>query len=345
MILYRKTQQLRIQRASIPAPPYWAATAIAPYGPRRSAPVAIDYLELRASYTDRLEVTVCDDVRDALERSARIASPALIDAAEFAEVVFRRGEEALRFCCDNGTTALHLVSTRGTLPMSACDRAVVVIAVWPVDFARLQELIADARERRLRWGVAVPIIFPTTTDLGALGEIAQMAHDSGSRFLAALPLELDPTARKAIAETLSPAGDRESYEMLFHADLEPIHVATERHIAALASEIGVPDFILPPRWSERSNWNAAILLTLAATRMIGMKRDVEIASRIARSARAVAQLDKPLERIAVAASLSIVEPLDDISVDILTDWLENGHSAYVDHINKQWRLRRDVGVA
>ena len=72
---------------------------------------------------------------------------------------------------------------------------------------------------------------------------------------------------------------------------------------------------------------------------------MEIASRIARSARVVAQLEKPLERIASAASLSIVESLDDISVDVLNDWLDGGRSAFVDHINKQWRLRRDVGVA
>jgi hypothetical protein len=343
LILYRKSQQLRIQRSAIPAPPFWAATAIAPYGPRRAAPIAIDYLGLRASWSDRLEVNVCEDVRDELERSPRIAEPALIDAAEFAEVVFRRGEEALRFCCDSGTTAMQLVSTRGTLPASACDRATVVIATWPVDFPRLEEMFAAARG--MRWGAAIPVIFPATTNLGTLRDIADLAHEHGAMFLAALPLELDATARKAIAETLSPTDDRESYEMLFHADLEPVQTATERHVAALAAEIGVADFVVPPRWNERSNWNAAILLTLTASRMIAMKRDVEIASRIARSARAVAQLDKPLERIAAAASLGIVESLDDISVDILTDWLETGRSTYVDHINKQWRLRRDVGVA
>ena len=345
MIIYRKTQQLRMQRSAIPAPPFWAATTIAPYGARRAAPIAIDYLELRASCSDRMEVTVCDDVRDELERSPRIAEPAMIEATEFAEVVFRRGEEALRFCCDVGATAIHLISTRGAAPMSTCDRAVVTIATWPIDFPRLEELFASARERRLRWGIAIPVIFPATTHLGTLRDLADLAHENGAMFLAALPMELDPTARKAIAETLAATDDRESYEMLFHADLEPIHVATERHIAALAADVGVADFIQPPRWHERSNWNAAILLTLAATRMIGMKRDVEIATRIARSARAVAQLDKPLERIASAASLSIVEALDDISVDILTEWLESGRSAFVDHINKQWRLRRDVGMA
>ena len=81
MIIYRKAQQLRIQRSAIPAPPFWAATSIAPYGARRAAPIAIDYLDLRASYADRMEVTVCANVRDALERSPRIAEPALIDAA------------------------------------------------------------------------------------------------------------------------------------------------------------------------------------------------------------------------------------------------------------------------
>jgi len=336
LIIYRKAQQLRMQRSAIPAPPFWAATAIAPYGPRRAAPIAIDYLDLRASYADRMEVTVCEDVRDALERSPRIAEPALIDAAEFAEVIFRRGEEVLRFCCDTGATAVHLVSTQGALPAAACDRAVVVIAAWPVDFPRLEEMFTGAKG--MRWGVVVPVIYPATTNLEALRHIATLAHEHGAMFLAALSLELDAGARKAIAD------DREEYDMLFHTDLEPIQVATERHIAALAAEVGLADFILPPRWNERSNWNAAILLTLTATRMIGMKRDVEIASRIARSARAVAQLDKPLQRVASAASLSIVESLDEISVDILTEWLETGRSAYVDHINKQWRLRRDVGV-
>jgi len=339
LIIYRKAQQLRIQRSPIPELPFWTATTIAPYGAKRAAPIAIDYLELRASFSERMEVTVCEDVRDELERSASIREPVLIEASEFAEVVFRRGEEALRFCCDIDATAIHLVSTRGTLPKTACERAIVVIAAWPVDIPRLLELFGNARERRMRWGAAIPVIFPATTNLDTLREIANAARENGAMFLAALPIELDPTARKMIA------GDREDYEMLFHGDVEPLQVATERHIAALAADIGAADFILPPHWEEKSNWNAAILLTLTASRMIAMKRDVEIASRIARSARVVAQLEKPLERIASAASLSIVESLDDISVDVLNDWLDGGRSAFVDHINKQWRLRRDVGVA
>jgi len=58
----------------------------------------------------------------------------------------------------------------------------------------------------------------------------------------------------------------------------------------------------------------------------------------------VAQLDKPIARVAEAASLSIIEALDPISVEALTEWLETGGSSYVEHINKQWRLRRDSGV-
>ncbi len=347
MIIYRKATQLRIQRSAVPEPPYWSATSIAPYGARRAAPVAIDYLELRASWSDRLEVAICEDARDELERAAEqqpISDPALIEATEFAEVIFRRGEEILRFCCNLGCASMHLISTRGALPVSACERAVVVIATWPLEFPRLEALFRDARERRFRWGIAVPVIFPVTTDLRSLSQIAELGHDNGALFLASLPLDLDATARKAIAESLSVAADRESYEMLFHADLEPIHVATERHIAALAAETGLHDFIVPPRWPEKSNWNAAVLLTLAATRMIAMKHDVEIASRIARSARVIALLEKPLERVAAAANLSIIQSLDDISIDVLTDWIDTGRSAFVDHINKQWRLRRDVGL-
>src|SRR5207253_7327507 len=179
VIIYRKSQQLRIQRSPIPEPPFWAATTIAPYGTRRAAPIAIDYLELRASFSERMEVTVCDDVRDELERGAQIAEPALIEATEFAEVVFRRGEEALRFCCETGATAIQLVSTRGALPMSACDRAVIVITTWPVDFVALKQMLDDARARRLRWGIAIPVIFPATTSLGTLSDLAQMAHNSG----------------------------------------------------------------------------------------------------------------------------------------------------------------------
>ena len=338
MIIYRKTSHLRLQRIPIPEPPYWAATIIAPYSPRRAEPIAIDYLELQATRAERFEVAVCDDVRDELERAAermRVREPVLIDATESAEIVFRRGQEALEFCAENDSAAIHLVSSRGALPDGSPDGATVAIAPWPLEFDRVQALFDEARARQLRWGVAVPVMYPVTTDLTALTQLAEAAH--GATFFAALPIDIDAAARKAIAED-------ESYEMLFHADLEPIHVATERHIAALAAEIGSEDFIVPPRWERRTNWNASVLLTLAASRMLAMKREVETAWRIVRSARAIVQLEKPIERVAEAASLSIIESLDPISVEALTEWIESGRSSFVDHINKQWRLRRDVGV-
>ena len=327
MILYRKSPSLRVQRFASPEPPYWAATAIAPYSARRAAPVAIDYVELNATGTDRVECSVTDHVEAETARA-----PVLIDAAEWSEVIYRRGDAAMRLAPE----AMQLVTH--AIPESA--DAYTIISAWPLELDRLERLFAEARG--LQWGVVVPVIFPVTTDLAALDRLAHGAKESGARFLAALPVDIDATARKALAQTMTL--DDETYEMLFHADLEPLSIATERHIAALAHEIGLADFVIPPRWHERSNWNGAILLMLAATRMIAMKHDLELATRLARSARVVAQLDKSIERIAQAANLSIIEGLDEISVDVLTDWLESGRSAYVDHIDKQWRLRRDAGV-
>lgn len=336
MILYRKAPSLRIVRAAVPEPPYWAATTIAPYSARRAAPVAVDYGALTATSAARLEVNVCDDVRDELERVSqrhRVVGPLLIDATESAEMVYRRGDDALQCCAEEG--AMFLTSTRGALPSAAGSDTIVVIAAWPLDLERLARLFDEARARGLRWGVAVPVMFPVTTAAEALHALAEAAE--GALFFAALPVETDATARKALAESVADL-DAETYELLFHGDVEPLHVTAERRIAALAAEIGADDFVVPPRWERRSNWNGAALLTLAATRMLAMKLDVETASRIARSARTVAQLDKSLERIAAAAHLSIVESLDEISVDALTEWLETGRSSFVDHINKQWRL-------
>jgi hypothetical protein len=341
LILYRKAPQLRVTRAEVPEPPYWAATIVAPYGARRAAPVAVDYLDLRATRGERLEVAVSENVRDELERLlARqpLHEPLLVDAAEGAEVVFRRADEVLEVCREQDVAASVLISTRGALPRSS--DAIAVIAAWPPELPRLEALFDEARARELRWGVAVPLIFPVTTNLDTLARLAQAAH--GASFFASLPVELDATARKAIAETH--ALDEESYDLLFHADPEPVLVATERHVAALAAEIGAADFITPPGWERRANWNAGVLLTLAATRMLAMKHEVETAWRMIRSARAVAQLEKPLVVVAAAARLSIIEAVDLTSVDVLTEWLESGRSAFVEHVNKQWRLRRDGGV-
>jgi hypothetical protein len=340
VILYRKGGPLRVRRYAAPEPPFWCAAAVAPYGAKRAAPVAIDYMTLRASAAERLEVPVCDDVRDELERARALDEPVFVDAAEAAEGVFRRGEEVTAFCEENALGTLHLVSTRGALPTRAYERSVVAIAAWPIEMPRLEALFGEARDRSLRWGVAVPLIYPVTTDLDALQALAGTAREYGAAFLATIPLDVEATARQAVAQAMSLDGEDDRYAMLFHGDVAPVHLATERHLAALAAEQGMADFILPPRWDERSNWNASVLLTLTASRMIAMDADLHLAGLIARSARVVANLDKPIARVAAAASLAIIEALDEVSVKVLTEWIDGGTSAFVDEVNEQWRLKR-----
>ncbi|MDQ3280438.1 MAG: hypothetical protein M3Q69_03400 [Acidobacteriota bacterium] len=341
MILYRKGAPLRIRRSPAPEAPFWTAAALAPYGTRRASPIAIDYLALRASGAEKLEVAVCDDVRDELERARAFHDPVLIDATESAETVFRRGEQALAFCEEQQRAALHLVSTRGALPQRAYEEATVVIAAWPLDLAQLGEMFADATARQLRWGIAVPVLFPLTTDLASLAALADNARDCGAAFLAAIGIDAEPTAKQALAQSMNLDADDDRYAMLFHAALEPVHVATERHIAALAHERGLADFVVPPRWNERSNWNGATLLARTASRMIAMELDLDLAGQLARSARLIADLDKPLPRIAASASLGIIGGLDETSVEILTSWVNGEEAAFVEFIDEQWRLRRD----
>jgi hypothetical protein len=347
VIVYKKTPHLRLTRAQVPEAPYWAATTIAPYSPRRAAPIAIDYVDLRASCAERLEVSVCENVRDDLERSTTrhpLHAPLLIDAAEFAEVIFSRGEEALQFAAEQQVAAMQLISTRGAIPKHVAEDAAIAIAVWPLEFDRIEALFAEAKSRAVRWGVLIPIIFPVTTDLAALSQIADLAKTYGASFFTGVSVELEATVRNALARTLTGDRGEETYEMLFHADLAPIRLSTERHIAALAAEIGAADFVVPPRWDRPTNWNAAVLLTLTATRILSMNHDEELAWRLTRSAKVIATLEKPIERVAQAASLAIIDSLDEISVDLLTEWLETGRSSFVGHIEKQWRLRRDSGL-
>ena len=316
MILYRKAAPLRIRRAAAPEPPFWCATSIAPYSTKRSTPVSIDYLASRATAADRVEVMVTENVRAELER-ARIDAPVLIDATGAAEIVFRRGEEVLAYCDEEQIDALLLTSTSATLVRAAHGNT---------------------------WGVVMPVIYPITTDLAALDALAKSARANGASFFAAMAVDVDATAKQAIANELQLAGNDDRYAMLFHADAAPIHLATERHIAALAHSHGMRDFVAPPRWDERTNWNAAVLLTLTASRMIAMELDLDLAGLIARSARAVAELDKPLVRVAEAASLSIVEVLDGVSREILQEWLEGGEPSFVEYVNEQWRLSRSSGA-
>jgi hypothetical protein len=341
VILYRKGGPLRVRRPAAPEPPYWCATTVAPYGARRAAPVAIDYLALRATGVgDKLEVSVCDDARDELERMRPLTEPVLIEATENAELIFRRGQAVLELCDEQHRSTIHLVSTRGGLPARAYDDSVVAIAAWPLELPRLEEMFGDARERGLRWGVAVPVLFPITTELGPLTALAELAQAHGAAFLAAMPVELEPTAKQALAQSLHLDADDDRYAMLFHGSAEATHLGTERHIAMLAHERGMADFLVPPRWEDRSNWNAAVLLTLAASRMMAMELDLDLAGSIARSARLVAELDKPLTRIAESASLSIIGGLDATSAESLTSWVAGEPATFLEFVDEQWRMKR-----
>jgi hypothetical protein len=100
------------------------------------------------------------------------------------------------------------------------------------------------------------------------------------------------------------------------------------------------DVIPLPQPDQRSNWNASALLTLTASRMMAMELDLDLAGLIARSARAVAELDKPIARVAESASLSIIGRLDEVSAEALTDWLAGGTPQFVEYVNEQWRVKR-----
>ena len=341
MILYRKAPPLRLRRVAAPATPFWCATTISPYSARRASPIAIDYVALRAAGADKLEVTVAESPRAELERMKVLDGPVLIDATEAAESIFRRGEETLGYCVEQTLPALFLTSTEGALPSVVAGDVVVAIAAWPLDLAALALLFADAQQRGLRWGVAVPLLYPSTTDLALLEQLADLAQQHGAAFLAPIGVDIDPTAKQALAAD----ADDETFAMLFHSDLEPLHTATERHVAALAAARGLADFVLPPRWDERSNWNAAILLTRTATRMMALELDLDLAGTLSRSARAIAALDKHLTRIAAAASLSIIGTLDETSAEVLTEWLATGSAEFVEYVDRKWRVRRDYGVA
>jgi hypothetical protein len=338
VILYRKASPLRVRRALSPEPPFWAATTVSPYGARRTTPIAIDYPNLRASGAERVEVAVSDHVRDELERMRSVPAPVLIDAAEACEIVFRRGEEALRWCEEEERGALFLTSTRGAVPSRPHEQTTLAIAAWPPDLAQLRDRFAAAQDQV--WGLVLPLVYPHTTELGLLERLADEAREAGASFLAAVPIELEPTARQSIATELRLDASDDHYAMLFHAPLEPLLLSTERHVAALAAERGLFDFIVPPRWTQRSNWNAAVLLTLTASRMIAMELDLDLAGQMARSARTIAELDKPLSRIAETARLSIIGGLDETSVELLEEWMRGDEPAFATFVNEQWRLRR-----
>lgn len=341
MTTYRKAARLRIRRYAAPEPPFWAASAIFPYGASPQRPVAIDYEALRAIAPGAADTAVSSRLSDDLDRARNLEGPVFIDASAAVERIYRCGAEALAWCDAHDLAATLLVGPEVPLPDAHGDH-VLAVAAWPPDIPRLEAAFADAGARYRRWGVVVPVVFPLTTESGVLAAIADAAARHGASFLGGFGIASDPAARQAIAAhlNLDPQDDR--YALLFHSrGSEPLQLPTERHIAALAAARGLADFVPAPRAeTSRDNWSAAVLLTRVAARMLSVELDLDLAGRIARSARLVAGLDKPLTRIAASARLSIVEGLDETSVAMLEEWLAGRTVSFAGFVDEEWRLER-----
>jgi hypothetical protein len=341
VIVYRRTPALRLERFPAPQPPFWTATAAFPYGSPGGASVEVDFRSLSAVRGAKGEVSVCDDPVDQIERVSRVGVPITIDASSAGEPVFRRGEALLTHAAARRWEALGILSSRGHIPpIDPSAPLSLAISAWPLDRDALTNLFADASASGLAWGVIVPVIFPLTTALGTLEWLAGAAAASGARYLAAVPLDLEPEARRAIVE-IDAASDETSFDLLFHSDLELLSVATERHIAALAAERALVDRIVLPGENELTNWNAAVALARTADRLIRMKKRVELGWEMIRASGAVAQLGKPIDVVAGQAGVSAISGVDGVIAESLEEWLDERSSELSREVDAEWRLRRD----
>jgi hypothetical protein len=320
MISYRRKPRIRVHRFAVPELPFRCAALVSPYGGAPAAGLVFDWAELTVSARAQGEASVADAAIRHLPDP--MPSPAAIDGTPFAETVFACAGAISTELGAAGIEVVHVRSLEGHLP--APSSALEVVVFWPPRIDLLRALPPHPRR-----GVLVPVIYPATTDLELL---AEMADSPGISFLAAAAIEPDATAKRTLAS------DDESYEALFHSDLHSVVVATERHIAALARERGLADAVPV---SGTSNWAAAAALALAGERLVRMDDDVELGWTVIRSARAVADTDKPLDLISRAASVSIIGDLDEVSAEALTEWLETGDAEFLRDVNQRWRLRRD----
>ncbi|HUO85514.1 MAG TPA: hypothetical protein VM534_10415 [Thermoanaerobaculia bacterium] len=344
MIRYRKTAPLRMTRAAAPQTPFWQRTTLAPYGGHRDPRVSIDYASLSATSEPRSEVEVCNDPEDQMQRAGvRLEPPLLIDATGSAERVYRRGEETLRAAQTAQLPSVHLLDAASALPRVPCSAATtLVIAAWPPEMNDLDLLFGAAGRSPCRWGALLPLLFPITTRLEWIEAIADSVARHAGSFLAAVALDLAPPAKHVLARWNG--AEDESFATLFHEDLELIEVASERHVAALAAERGLRDWIEPPETARHSNWSAAAYLAHYGTRMVRMKHQVELGWTLLRSAAAVASLDKQLTTVAASATLGIIEAIDEVSTEALARWLQSGTFELFAEVDRHWRLRRDHGV-
>jgi hypothetical protein len=327
MLTYRKKQRLRTRRFDAPEPPFFARELILPYSGAPVGGLVFDWRELtaRAALPGEASVsTAAPGERPPLppplqgETHGCDEQPAFVDGTPWAETVF-------------GAAAAFAHRARVLRSVESLGEENDVVVFWPPD--------PTALEGRKMKGLLVPVIFPATTDLDTLRRAVEAV--ASAEFVAAVPVEPDAVAKRRIAEMVALSDEDERYEVLFHDNVDPLVTATERHIAALAAEAGLADHLSP---GDRSNWSAAARLALAGSRLVRMD-DVELGLTLLRSARAVANTDKHLARVAQAASLSIIEGLDEVSAEALSEWLESGGAALFEEIDSRWRLRRDYAPA
>lgn len=335
MITHRKTTQLRIRRSAYPQAPFWQAVTIAPYGTGRGMPVQINYMTLTADAKAKVDVSVTRSVRDQLERERVIEGPALIEASEVSELIYRRGEEALTMLTELEVDATCLISSNGHVPsLERMERATIVVSCWPLRLQNLEMIFQKCHTRGFRWGVIVPLIHPVTTDFDMIERLADLAAANGASFFTGVPIESEPEARQAVAVTQ--ALDDAAVTELFDADLESMIVSAERFGARVATARDMLDHV-PAFAPLTSNWLAAMKLSLAGTRLIRMGEDVELGWTLHQSSKLIAGLHKPIERIAASASLSIIESLDETSVEALEQWLRDGRSGFFESVDAKWR--------
>lgn len=336
MITHQKISQLRLERATWPQAPFWQATTVAPYGAPRGHGVAMNYLTLTATAKAKREISVTHGVSGRLEREQRLDEPVLVESADVTETIFRRGEEAMRVLQARGIRAMQLVSTTGRIPeIEPAQTSSLVISCWPLLVGDLERLFRRAAEAAIQWGALVPAVFPHEACAEPLREIADLAAECGAAFFAAVPIDLDASARHAIAAMLG--GGEGAWQSMFERDPDDESVDTERLVAKLAHERSMSDRVVVPGLAPFGNWGAAIRLSVAGARLLRLRRDVELGWTLLRSAKLVAQLHKPVDRIAAAASLSIIQSLDTTSVNALEAWLRRDDTAFFDEIDEGWR--------
>jgi hypothetical protein len=340
LITVKPRHALERDVSSVPQTPFWASTTLSPYRGRARSDLAIDYRQLLAEPGGADLVTIWEGDAETI----RIEStPLLIDATGPLEEYYGRGSLLANRALEDRLETSMLICSGSTLEeIDPHDDLTVTLTTWPLDLPAIEDRASMLHARRFQWGLAIPIVYPITTELSMLRRLADVAAANGASYIISIALDIDPAAKQRIA--MSMVADEESYVTLFGADLETITVATERHIAALAHERGLSDILLLPRHEERSNWNASVLLSTAGSRMLRMKRDAEEGWRLVRAAKVIAELDKPIERIAQMASLSIIDGVSALAVEIVSEWLQRRPARKFEEISSSWRLRRDYGV-